>query len=130
MADNSRLDSLREANLTLLSKLHTSQKAIWKDVNVIKSTAKTASGAKRINLAEFRGHGPDRTPVTLRKRYVDVTGNESEVHGRLFSTPRKEDMGKENRPASGAAERITSILRTPKSKRKSQVKTSKLLGPC
>ena len=129
--ENTRfLDSLREANLLLLSRLHASQKAIWKDVKVFKSNTEPSGGNNDRNYGlervQFTGYGPNRVPVSLRSgeqvskrsQKSPVKGYESTDNG--FSTTR-ERREKENTPGNSAKMGLNSILRTPQSRRKKQV---------
>ena len=130
--ENSRfLDSLREANLLLLSRLHASQKAIWKDVKVFKSTTEPSCGNNSRNYGlewvQFTGCGPNHVPVSLRSGELvskrsqksPVKGYESTENGFSTAWGTRE---KENTPGNGTKMGLSSILRTPQSRRKKQVR--------
>jgi hypothetical protein len=120
--------SLREANLILLSRLHVAQKAIWKDVNSIKTNRNHSEVDKPLENSVFEGFGPDRTPVTLRSRRkalselsTKITPRKRSEKGSVrFSTPRRSDQ-KENRTLTDSKKGLNSILRTPQSQSKRQI---------
>ena len=120
--------SLREANLILLSRLHVTQKAIWKDVNSIKTNRNHSEIDKPLENSVFEGFGPDRTAVTLRSRRkalselsTKITPRKRSEKGSVrFSTPRRSDQ-KENRTLADSKKGLNSILRTPQSQSKRQI---------
>ena len=120
--------SLREVNLILLSRLQVTQKAIWKDVNSIKTNRKHCEVDEPLENSIFEGFGPDRTPITLRSRRkalsklsTKITPRKQSEKGSVrFGTPRRSGQ-KENRTLADSTKGLNSILRTPQSRSKHQI---------
>lgn len=110
-------ESLREANINLLSRLHVAQKAIWRDMNSMKATRKSSVVDQPLKNSVFQGFGPNRSPVTLHSRRKAF----SELSTKITPRKKSEEGSARNRLLADGKKDFNSILRTPQSQAKRRI---------